>query len=142
MDKQAFNSSIEPLLQAAKVDHYICGHQRDALMRSQLLVQKHGVVEKDCVSADASQYVNCRSMTTVVVGSPGCKELISTDSAPNGVQVFAKAYGYGHITVYNATHLHFQWEELGQRDASGRLVRRVGSAAGFYDEFWLINGNH
>lgn len=139
MDKQAFNTSIEPLLQSAGVDFYICGHQHNM---QRLLPQNNGVVEKDCVNADASAYINCKSMTSVVVGSPGCKELLSPGQAPTGVQVFAQAYGYAHLTVFNATHLYYQWEELGQRDASGRLVRRIGTDAGFYDEFWLINTNH
>jgi hypothetical protein len=118
-------------MQAAKVNLYFCGHQHNY---QRLLPQDNGVVEKGCVSADNS--TNCARMTTVVVGSPGCREKTSSGRAPDGIAVFAEKYGYGHLTVVNSTVLHWQWEEVGTQDASGAFVR---STSGWYDEFWLVH---
>jgi uncharacterized membrane protein YgcG len=57
-------------------------------------------------------------MISLVIGSPGCKEGISSLSPPT--EIVAKQilqYGYGHISIYNSTHLHWEWEQTGTASA-------------------------
>lgn len=112
----------------------MCGHQHNY---QRLLPQFLGKVEDSCVNADKSVYKNCESMTTVVVGSPGCREKTSSDHVPQGMAVYQEKYGYGHLQIVNHTHLHWGWEELGQRSSSGEFVRDESL---FYDEFWVVQG--
>ncbi len=47
------------------------------------------------------------------------------------------SYGYGHLTVHNATTLSWQWEQTGQRNlVTGALERKAGA---FLDALTLIH---
>jgi hypothetical protein len=130
-------SKLEAIMQDANVDLYLLGHQHNY---NRLLPQVHNVVEEGCVSADFSVYYNCYNMTSIVTGSPGCREKISKGSAPDGVARLALAYGFAHMQVVNATALHWTWEELGQRDpVTGAFVPREGAVT---DEVWIIKDWH
>ena len=53
---------------------------------------------EECYSADMATYRNCKEMVTLVVGSPGCREQIST-GGPSAAITAVKIlnYGYGHL---------------------------------------------
>jgi hypothetical protein len=141
---------------------------RFSIADQRLLPQDHGVVEQGCVSSDNSTYTDCTKMITIVVGSPGCKEDLSDDHAPQGIAVFEKAYGYGHLTVRHncvpvlcpqslnercssmsiIVHLFVQiedsvnaqwmWEQIANRD----LTTGRHLATGFIDNVKFIQHNH
>jgi hypothetical protein len=87
---------LEALLQRGRVDLYLCGHQHNY---QRLLPTNHGKVEAGCVSADNRTYAGCTSMVSVVVGSPGCRELTGKGHSPEGMVVFSETYGYALVTV-------------------------------------------
>ena len=86
-------------------------------------------VAADCVSKDNATYTDCKNMVTVIAGSPGCREKTSKGKSPVGVVVFDEAYGYGHLTVYNATTIKWEWEQLKAGPEDGTA---------FYDSFTLV----
>ena len=113
---------------------YFCGHQHNY---QRLYPNVHGKVDKDCVSDDHKEYKNCPHMTTVVAGSPGCQEKISGGHAPDAALVtFKETYGFGHLHVYNATHIFWGWEEVAAKTA--RMLSGSRDVA-YTDEFWLIH---
>jgi hypothetical protein len=131
MDKANF-TQLETYLQNGGVDLYICGHQHNY---QRLLPQRANVVE-ECYNADHSVYKDCKDMTTLVVGSPGCSEGISTGKAPKGLATQSLSYGYGHLTVINSTVMYWAWEQTGQRSlATGKLTPLEGS---FLDSVTLV----
>jgi hypothetical protein len=142
MDNVNFTITAE-ILNKYSVDLYICGHQHNY---QRLLPQYNNVVEK-CYNADYSVYTDCKDMTTVVVGSPGCRENTTNGQAPDGMAKFTQAYGYGHVTVVNATALQFTWEQTLAWDTQGKLVATpqrdengvfTPRAGAFSDEFWIV----
>jgi hypothetical protein len=124
---------LEAIMQDAHVDLYVLGHQHNY---NRLLPQQHNVVEDGCYNADYSLYQDCTKMVSIVTGSPGCREKISKGSAPQGNAVLTLSYGFGHLQVVNSTHLHWTWEELGQRDPeTGSFKAREGATN---DDLWIV----
>lgn len=73
-------------------------------------------------------------MVTLVVGSPGCKEKISTGEGPKDARVYhSLTYGFGHLQIPNSTHLLFDWEETGTEGSTQYSPK---------DKFVLIQNNH
>jgi hypothetical protein len=74
-------------------------------------------------------------MVSIVVGSPGCDENISSGSPPADITAkLILEYGYGHLEVHNATHLFWSWEQTGSpttapTDAAARGLRGAGGSA-------------
>jgi hypothetical protein len=126
-------SKIEDILQKYQTDLYLIGHQHDY----QRLLPNNAYKVEECYDASKTVYTDCTSMATLVVGSPGCREKISTGTAPDSVLANAVFnYGWGHLQVCNDTHLHWTWDELGQFDeATGKYLPRVGAIS---DEMWMI----
>jgi len=131
MDSSNFTAT-EALLQDAHTNLYFCGHQHNY---QRLLPQRANVVSAACVSDHNTTYTDCTDMTTVVAGSPGCREKLSSGHAPRGVAAFAQAYGYGKLTVVNATHLHWGFTEVSVELADGTYAAATNA---FTDEFWMI----
>jgi len=114
-----------PALQCSSAQHVplwlYCPHPRPSLRLPSPPPQNYartypnnaGVVEQ-CYSADGSVYTDCTSMVSIVLGSPGCDENISSGSPPADITAqLILEYGYGHLEVHNATHLFWSWEQTG-----------------------------
>jgi hypothetical protein len=131
-------TAIFPTLTAGKVDLYICGHVHNAY---RALTVYNGAIDP-CVGSGPNYpvYTDCKNFTLLVVGSPGNREGISQNPPPKGTAFTSNAYGYGHLQVVNASHLHWTWEETGQRSLGDGSFQPVAGAA--TDEFWLINNDH
>lgn len=128
-------TELEDVLYAGHVDVQFCGHVHNY---QRLLPQKHNVVEDDgCVSEDEATYTDCRSTAYFVVGSPGCREKISTGRAPHGVAKQVLAYGYGRLTVHNATALQWTWTQTGSQDPVTLAYTPVPRASAQEDEAWI-----
>ena len=74
-------------------------------------------------------------LVIVVAGSPGCNQDTGKGKSPIGVATFIREYGYGHLTVFNTTHVWWGWEQTGLRDLS---TGRFKEGATWADEFWMI----
>ena len=75
----------------------------------------------------ANEYLNPRYPTHIITGSGGCREYFDWYDqvfyGPWSV-VRSATYGYGHLTIHNATHLH--WEQL------------LDEGRGGTDPLWII----
>lgn len=89
------------------VDLHLCGHQHNY----QRLYP--GVKRTIQSYPTPNTFTNPSYWTQVVIGSPGCQEKISSGLAPykNGVASYYLSYGYGLLTVHNATHLEWKWKQ-------------------------------
>lgn len=117
MDSTNF-TGLDIIITNGGADLVISGHQHSY----QRLYPSgpNGAIDTSCVSSDGSTYTNCKLPITMIVGSPGCREQISTGAAPS--QYLIKAvfdYGFAHATVVDAHTLLWQWEVTGMRDANG-----------------------
>jgi hypothetical protein len=130
MDSVEF-TDLESALQG-HVDLYFAGHQHNY---QRLLPQAFNVPETACVNSDQTVYSGCTNMTTVIAGSPGCREDLSSGHAPEGVATYLKVYGYGRLTVHNATALSWQFDEVKSVTPAGKYVTKVGAVS---DAFWLL----
>lgn len=95
------------LFHSAGVDLYICGHQHNYQRLFPGLQKK--VQEYD----NPNHIVDPKYWMQIVVGSPGCQEKISGGLAPypNGIAAYYLSYGYGLMTVHNATHISWKYKQ-------------------------------
>jgi len=68
--------------------------------------------------------------THIVSGSVGCQEKLDKFGPPlgNWSAVRIPAYGYGHLTFFNASHAHWQQFFMPNRSVA--------------DELWIVQNNH
>jgi acid phosphatase type 7 len=120
VDHTNWTAYFDDLFAEYNVDLYFCGHTHNYQRTAPAARSKPS--DPSCVSG--STYTGCKGTTFVVAGSPGCKEKLSTGTAPADVLLtHLQAYGYGKLTA-NATHLAWFWGETVAEDAStGELVR-------------------
>jgi hypothetical protein len=130
MDSTNF-TDIETTLLKYGGNLYIAGHTHNY---QRIKPNAFGEVETSCI-VNPDLYQDCKTMVTMIVGSPGCRELISNGTAPGDqLEKVFLSYGYSHIVV-NETALKVTWEEVGQRDLlTGALVRKSDKD---YDEFYI-----
>ena len=131
MDSTNF-TGLEAIMRKGAVDLYFAGHQHNYQRTLPYYINS---TETSCVSSDKVTYTDCSLMTSIIVGSPGCREDLSNGEAPaQYVAQFFEAYGYGHLQVINSTHVHWTWEEIAANVAEGEKASQ--------DDFWLINHSH
>eukprot|EP01090_Pellita_catalonica_P009162 TRINITY_DN20223_c0_g1_i1.p1 TRINITY_DN20223_c0_g1~~TRINITY_DN20223_c0_g1_i1.p1 ORF type:complete len:390 (-),score=36.77 TRINITY_DN20223_c0_g1_i1:148-1317(-) len=98
-----FRKVIEPLFQKYSVDLYMCGHMHD----SELI---YPVSDGKVVTPS---FINPRSTAYMISGYAGCREGFNGFSPefapPWSAWRQAEEYGYGILSVHNASHLHFEW---------------------------------
>jgi len=116
---------IEDLLYKYGVDLYLCGHEHSY---ERLFPVYHSKVMNGSL---AQPYYNPRAPVHIITGSAGCKEGLER-FGPHGLGPWSafrsSTYGYGRLTVYNSTTLH--WEQV------------LASTGQIIDEFWMTNTNH
>lgn len=96
------------------VDLHICGHSHNY---QRLYPGLQHVVEQH---QNKNYFVNPQHWVQLLVGSPGCQEAVSTAVAPyqDGIANWDVAYGYGLLTVHNATTLEWRWKKTSDPVAS------------------------
>ncbi|XP_031574017.1 acid phosphatase type 7-like [Actinia tenebrosa] len=117
---------FSPLLHKYGVDIHLCGHSHN--------YQRYFPYFKREIDrqSDKNVYKNPKYMTTVVVGSAGSKEKISQGLGPiNKLVTHIFDYGFGHLQVFNHTHLSWKWE-----NSETYLDSPV------QDNLWIIQENH
>jgi predicted MPP superfamily phosphohydrolase len=104
-------TGFEDLAHAYGVDLFLCGHVHNY---ERFYPQHHGKVD----SQEKHHYTNPKYMTTIVAGSPGCREKISHGSGPaKALAEHSLSYGYGHLKILNATHLTWEWQQTSKEAA-------------------------
>eukprot|EP00049_Salpingoeca_infusionum_P014759 m.279560 g.279560 ORF g.279560 m.279560 type:complete len:449 (+) comp15745_c0_seq3:157-1503(+) len=140
-------TGFDALADKYKVDLYFTGHvhlyQRFYPLlgpASMTPYERPQVIDKDAVSADGHIYTNPKHMTTIVAGSPGDQEITVVGMCAGDTVLehlegtLAKCednYGYGTMTIKNATHLYWEWQEHGP--GNGTLPHKAVT-----DYLWLI----
>jgi len=110
---------LEELLYRHGVDLYLSGHEHSY---ERVFPTYKSRIDPTVVVTDMNHtYTGARFPTHLVSGSAGCDEYFDTFSnATYGLwSVFrSSTYGYGHLRVHNATHLH--WDQLLDEGRAGR----------------------
>jgi len=113
------------------VDIYFCGHQHNY----QRLFPFHDSTGQNYTS---NVYTDPKYLIQMVSGSPGNKELISTGLGPKAwLAKYIYEYGFGHLTIFNATHLYWEWEQTATSMANIR-----NRAENIQDTLWVVQHNH
>eukprot|EP01121_Diplochlamys_sp_Union-15-3_P007165 TRINITY_DN17_c0_g1_i1.p1 TRINITY_DN17_c0_g1~~TRINITY_DN17_c0_g1_i1.p1 ORF type:complete len:412 (+),score=65.24 TRINITY_DN17_c0_g1_i1:155-1390(+) len=116
-------TAFEELAHLYGVDVYLSGHVHNY---ERFYPYYNGNIDRQ---SDINTFVNPKYMVTIVVGSPGNKELIASNLGPSdSLAYYALKYGYSHLKVHNSTYIHFTWEETGSGTGS--------------DSLWIIQNNH
>jgi hypothetical protein len=114
------------------VDVYFCGHQHNY---DRMFPFHDGAGQ---TYDNVNLYTNPKYLVQIVSGSPGNKELTGTGLGPAAWRAVNNFnYGFGHLTVFNATHLYWEWE---QTAASLSEIRN--RAANVKDHLWIVQDNH
>ena len=83
-------------------------------------------------------YTDCKGTIGIIAGSPGMDQGIGTRNAPKDVlEKVISAWGYGHLEVLNATHLHWTWSEVGTKEGGVSRALPWGASANT-DEAWIV----
>jgi hypothetical protein len=122
---------------AANVDAYFCGHTHN-YQRSRAFVNE-AASDKACYSAGPpAVYTDCAGTIGILAGSPGMNQGIGTRKLPKDVAlVDIQAWGYGHLTVVNRSHLHWQWFQT----ATAERPLAWGSPEAASDEAWIVRSS-
>jgi len=97
------------------------------------------VADRASVSADGHTYTNPKSVAMIVSGAPGDVE--RNDACPGDaslrdiVSSCTPQYGYGIMTVFNATHV--RWDFTAKPTPIGGRVP-VTAQAGYTDFVWIV----
>jgi Iron/zinc purple acid phosphatase-like protein C len=108
-----FQRQIEPLLLKYKVDLMVTGHQhmfeRVYPVHS---VGDKGIVDKAAISADGHVYTRPNATAHVVQATAGVfTDHSFIDPQPDWSAVRGSEWGYGRMTVHNATHLQYEFRD-------------------------------
>jgi hypothetical protein len=131
---------FDSILYEQGVDLYFVGHLHQYVR----FVSNYGsfnLTDVGSLNADMTVATNPKYATTIIAGSPGNQEVQPSSCGapmPNDnaypVAACSQNYGYGYLTMHNATHAHWLWQTK---------VPIAGSPApDFNDDFWLIQNNH
>jgi len=114
---------IETLMHDFNVDLFIAAHEHSY---ERTWPVYNGTIDKS-QEAHPNLYHNPKYTTHIVSGSGGCQEYFDYYDdvfyGPWSV-VRSSTYGYGHLTIHNETHLH--WEQL------------LDEGHGGTDELWIV----
>eukprot|EP00698_Gefionella_okellyi_P004933 TRINITY_DN14556_c0_g1_i1.p1 TRINITY_DN14556_c0_g1~~TRINITY_DN14556_c0_g1_i1.p1 ORF type:complete len:503 (-),score=73.79 TRINITY_DN14556_c0_g1_i1:44-1552(-) len=110
----AFQVEIEPLFQQYKVDMYLCGHMH---IYERIHPVWNGVTQYNNTDPTHQVYVNPVGTTHAVQGNAG----VFTDHTwmkplPDWSAFRSSDFGYGRITLFNATHLHYEFDHTDTRE--------------------------
>jgi hypothetical protein len=124
---------VEPF-KAANVDMFFCGHTHNY----QRLRAFADSASSDPSCLVGNTYTDCKGTIGILAGSPGMDQGLGTRNAPKDVLVLnLQAWGYGHLTVVNATHLHWNWFEVATKE--GGVPRALAWGVGAQtDEAWVV----
>jgi len=115
------------------VDIYFCGHSHNY----DRMYPFHGSAGQS-YNSTPNVYTDPKYLIQIVAGSPGNKEDISTGLGPAAWRAYnSLTYGYGHLTIFNSTHLYWEWE---QTATSMELLQN--RAALIKDRLWVIQHTH
>ncbi len=117
------NYGLDDVLHAYGVDIYFTAHEHSYERTWPVYAS-----EPDPTQHDPNVYVNSQYTTHIVTGAAGCQEYLdyfSNVSWANWSGVRSSNYGYGHLRIANATHLH--WTQL--LAADGKTV---------IDDWWWV----
>lgn len=112
---------IETALSVRPIDLYMSAHEHSY---ERTLPVKNGTID---FQKDVNKYIDPKYPAHIITGSGGCREYYDYfDEVFYGAwSVFRSAsYGYGHLTVYNSTHLY--WDQIIDEDRAPR------------DTMWII----
>jgi len=114
-----WKADLETLFYKYGVDLIFEGHEHSY---ERLWPVFNGTVYNGSLNAP---YTDARAPIHLVSGSAGCDEDLDTFGGSLGPwsAVRISKYGYGHLTVYNGSHVH--WEQL-------------GTSFQVYDEIWVV----
>lgn len=119
-------TGFEYLAHKYGVDVFLCGHIHNY---ERFYPQHNSVVDVQ----SPNFYKNPKYMTTIIVGSPGCKENITHELGPKPALVYSSYdYGYGHLFVANYTHLSWDWEEVSPEKITASIK----------DTLWIYQSHH
>ena len=122
------------------VDLFFVGHMHEYRRFSPAYGTK-GLVDTASMSADLHSYVDPKYLVTITSGVVGCPEVppascggpTPTDPA-NPTADCSRNYGYGYLTVHNASHASWRWRTS---------VPHAGSPDPFHaDTLELVVNNH
>ena len=117
----------------ANVDAYFCGHTH-LYQRGRAFANEAASDDSCYVAGPPAIYSNCRGTVAILAGSPGMSQGLGTRELPADIQLIdIHAWGYGHLTVVNATALRWRWSETAT--AKGPIV---WGASANSDEAWII----
>ena len=141
MDSTDF-SSISIILQQYNVSILFAGHWH-YMERYEPYNPITQEVDTASVSSDKHTYTNPKFLTMIVSGAPGDVE--RNDNCPGDpslqhlIPSCTAQYGYGIFTVYNRTHIY--WEFTAKPTPIGGQARRPAfrEQAGYTDYLWLIH---
>jgi len=113
--------TLTDLLHKYGVDLYVGGHQHNY---ARLYPQRGKKVQ---ASQGRFLYTHPKYITELTIGSPGNKQKIEKAAPPKRLTANRiDKYGYGSLTIHNATHVTFEWQnvEAGEKknDASIKNV--------------------
>jgi hypothetical protein len=112
---------LEEALSVRHVDVYFAAHEHSY---ERTLPVSNGIIDRQ---ADTGRYVDPQYTTHIVSGSAGCREQLDYyDTVMYGPWsvVRSSTYGFGLLTVHNATHLH--WEQI------------IDESRGGNDHMWIV----
>lgn len=85
------------------VDMHFCGHQHNYNRAFPFHLDHRPEYAHN-------MYKNPVYYTQIVSGSPGCENGVAVKHAPDNVLASGiDQYGYGHLTVFNRTHIYWDW---------------------------------
>ena len=115
---------------AANVDMVFVGHTHN--YQRSLAFANEQVADKSCYAAGV--YTDCKGTIGILAGSPGMSQGLGKRRLPADIAVLdLQAWGYGKLTVANATHLHWQWFEVVTNEGAIPWGESATS-----DEAWVV----
>ena len=129
---------LDAALARANVSAFFCGHTHN-YQRSRAFVNEAASDNaKACYSAGPpAVYTDCQGTVGILAGSPGMSQGIGTRKLPKDVAlVDIQAWGYGKLTVVNATHLRWRWFETATAKGPLPWGQSVNS-----DEAWIVRSS-
>lgn len=126
---------IDAAFAEANVDVYFTGHTHN-YQRGRPFVNE-AASDRACYTAGPpAVYKDCKGTVGILAGSPGMSQGIGTRLMPSDIAlVDIQAWGYGHLTVCNETHLHWQWFQTATAEGPVPWGAAPLSAS---DEAWIV----
>ena len=120
---------------SANIDAVFVGHTHN--YQRSLAFAHEKVADKRCYAAGPpAVYSSCAGTIGILAGSPGMSQGLGTRLLPDDIAALdLQAWGYGKLTVANATHLRWQWFEVATKEGA---VPWGLSAVN--DEAWIVRG--